>query len=155
MHIHILLMNERIDLPCLCANVRRASRVLSQIYDDAMRPLGLRMTQFSILQALSLTGPRLQGELAEFLALDSTSFTRAAQQLRRRGWVKTVKGKDRRERLVSLSQSGEAELARAKPARGDGSGKCGRTARRGTPAQAHSTFDCCCQPAGHAGAKEK
>jgi|HubBroStandDraft_1064217.scaffolds.fasta_scaffold298526_2 DNA-binding MarR family transcriptional regulator len=110
-------MNERIDLPCLCANVRRASRVLSQIYDDAMRPLGLRMTQFSILQALSLTGPRLQGELAEFLALDSTSFTRAAQQLRRRGWVKTVKGKDRRERLVSLSQSGEAELARAKPAR--------------------------------------
>jgi DNA-binding MarR family transcriptional regulator len=116
MHMHILFMSDRIDLPCLCANVRRASRVLSQIYDDAMRPLGLRMTQFSILQALSLTGPKLQGELAEFLALDSTSFTRAVQQLRRRGWVKTVKGRDRRERLVSLSKSGEAELAQARPA---------------------------------------
>jgi DNA-binding MarR family transcriptional regulator len=109
-------MNERIDLPCLCANVRRASRVLSQIYDEAIRPLGLRMTQFSILQALSLTGPRLQGELAGFLALDSTSFTRAVQQLRRRGWVKTVKGRDRRERLVSLSKQGEVRLARAQPA---------------------------------------
>jgi DNA-binding MarR family transcriptional regulator len=109
-------MNVRIALPCFCANVRRASRVLTQIYDDAMRPLGLRMTQFSILQALSLAGPRLQGDLAEFLALDGTAFTRALQLLRKRGWVKTVKGKDRRERWVSLSKSGEAELARIQPA---------------------------------------
>jgi DNA-binding MarR family transcriptional regulator len=109
-------MNERITLPCLCANVRRASRVLTQIYDDAMRPLGLRMTQFSILQALALAGPRLQGDLAEFLALDGTAFTRALQLLRKHGWVKTVKGKDRRERWVSLSKSGGAELARIQPA---------------------------------------
>jgi DNA-binding MarR family transcriptional regulator len=116
MYMHILFMSERINLPCLCANVRRASRVLSQIYDDAMRPLGLRMTQFTILQALSLTGPKLQGELAEFLALDSTTFTRAVQQMRKRGWVRTVKGKDKRERRVGLSKNGEAELARAQPA---------------------------------------
>jgi DNA-binding MarR family transcriptional regulator len=90
--------------------------VLTQIYDDAMRPLGLRSTQFSILQALSLAGPRLQGDLAEFLALDDTAFTRALQLLRKSGWVKTVKGKDRRERWVSLSKSGEAELARIRPA---------------------------------------
>jgi DNA-binding MarR family transcriptional regulator len=109
-------MNERIALPCFCANIRRASRVITQIYDEAMRPLGLRMTQFSILQALSLTGPKLQGDLAEFLALDSTAFTRAAQLLRKRGWLKTVKGKDGRERWVSLSKSGEAELARIRPA---------------------------------------
>jgi DNA-binding MarR family transcriptional regulator len=109
-------MSERITLPCICANVRRASRVLTQIYDDAMRPLGLRMTQFSILQTLALAGPRLQGDLAEFLALDGTAFTRALQLLRKRGWVKTVKGKDRRERWVSLSKSGEAELARIQPA---------------------------------------
>jgi DNA-binding MarR family transcriptional regulator len=115
MYMHILFMNARIDLPCLCANVRRASRVLTQIYDDAMRPLGLRMTQFSILQTLSLTGPKLQGDLAEFLALDSTSFTRAVQQLRKRGWVKTVPGKDRRERTVSLSERGQAELTRIQP----------------------------------------
>jgi DNA-binding MarR family transcriptional regulator len=109
-------MDARINLPCLCANVRRASRVLSQMYEESMRPLGLRMTQFSILQALSLTGPKLQGDLAEFLALDSTSFTRALQLLRKRGWVNTEMGKDRRERRVSLSSQGEIELARAQPA---------------------------------------
>jgi DNA-binding MarR family transcriptional regulator len=86
------------------------------MYDDALRPFGLRSTQFSILQALSKTGPKLQGELAELLALDGTAFTRAAQLLRKRGWVATVKGTDKRERWVSLSDSGTAELARARPA---------------------------------------
>lgn len=109
-------MSETITLPCLCANVRRASRVLSQIYDDAMRPLGLRMTQASILQALSLTGEKLQGELAELLALDSTTLTRSVGILRKRGWIKARKGQDQRERWLSLSRSGAAELARIQPA---------------------------------------
>lgn len=107
---------EKIALPCMCANVRRASRVLTQIYDEAMRPLGVRMTQFSILQALSLMGTRLQGDLADFLALDSTTLTRAVHLLQKRGWVTVKKGKDRRERWLSLSPSGRAELARIQPA---------------------------------------
>ncbi|HUZ04124.1 MAG TPA: MarR family winged helix-turn-helix transcriptional regulator [Acidobacteriaceae bacterium] len=103
-------------LPCLCANVRRAARVLTQIYDDALRPLGLRSTQFSILQALSMAGPLLQGKLADILALDSTALTRAVQLLQKRGWIKAAKGKDRRERWLSLSQRGQVELAKAVPA---------------------------------------
>ena len=109
-------MSGKITLPCMCANVRRASRVLSQIYDEVMRPFGLRMTQFSILQALSLTGEKLQGDLAELLALDSTTLTRSIGILRKRGWIKARKGADRRERWVSLSRSGEIELARIQPA---------------------------------------
>ena len=109
-------MGKKIALPCMCASVRRASRVLTQIYDRAMRPLGLRSTQFSILQALSKTGNILQGDLAEFLALDNTAMTRAVQLLRKRAWIKVVQGKDRRERWLSLSKSGEAELARLQSA---------------------------------------
>ncbi|MFZ0662709.1 MAG: MarR family winged helix-turn-helix transcriptional regulator [Acidobacteriaceae bacterium] len=109
-------MSEAITLPCLCANVRRASRVLSQIYDNAMRPLGLRMTQASILQALSVTGETLQGDLAELLALDSTTLTRSVGILRKRGWIKVRKRQDQRERWLSLSRSGVAELARLQPA---------------------------------------
>ncbi|HTV06522.1 MAG TPA: MarR family winged helix-turn-helix transcriptional regulator [Acidobacteriaceae bacterium] len=109
-------MSGKITLPCLCANVRRASRVLSQIYDDAMRPLGLRMTQASILQALSHTGETLQGDLADLLGLDSTTLTRSVGILRKRGWIKARKGHDRRERWLSLSRSGIAEYARIQPA---------------------------------------
>lgn len=109
-------MSQKPSLPCLCASVRRASRVLTQIYDEAMRPFGLRSTQFTVLQALSLTGAKIQGELAEFLSLDGTAMTRTMQLLRRRGWVTVTKGKDRRERWVTLSRSGREELARVQPA---------------------------------------
>ena|ERR1700739_2148365 len=108
-------MKQKPALPCLCANIRRASRVLTQIYDEAMRPFGLRMTQISILHALSLTGEKLQGDLAELLALDSTTLTRSVHLLRKSGLVKVRKGHDQRERWLSLSKSGEAELARILP----------------------------------------
>jgi DNA-binding MarR family transcriptional regulator len=105
-------MKKGIPLPCMCANVRRAARVMTQIYDEALRPEGLRSTQFSILQALSIAAPILQGELGELLALDPTAVTRTVQLLRKRGWIKVAPGKDRRERWLSLSAAGEAELGR-------------------------------------------
>ena len=43
-------------LPCMCGNFRRTSRALNQLYEKAFRPLGMRGTQFTILQALSLAG---------------------------------------------------------------------------------------------------
>jgi DNA-binding MarR family transcriptional regulator len=115
MHIHLIRMRAAVPLPCMCASVRRAARVITQIYDEAMRPEGLRATQFSILQALSLAGPRLQGELGELLAIDSTTLTRSMELLRRRGWTVAAPGKDRRERWLRLSAAGERELARLQP----------------------------------------
>ena len=116
MHMQVMQKNLPKTLPCLCANVRRASRVLTQMYDDALRPLGLRSTQFSILQALSRAGSLLQGNLADFLALDTTALTRAVQLMQKHGWIKVAKGKeDRRERWLSLTPRGGQELARALP----------------------------------------
>jgi len=102
-------------LTCLCASFRRASRVLTQHYDASMRPLGLRATQFTLLQALSLTGEVSQGMLGEILAIDSTTLTRTLAIMGRRGWIVSRSGKDRRERWLSLSQAGRAEFRRARP----------------------------------------
>ena len=77
------------NLPCLCATFRRTARALSQLYDEALRPLGLKTTQFTILQALSLTGEVSQGRLGEILALDSTTLTRTLAIMKRRKWVAT------------------------------------------------------------------
>ncbi len=79
-------------LECLCASFRRASRALTQLYDDALRPLGLTPTQFTILQALSLTGTVHQGRLGEILAMDSTTLTRTLNIMARHGWVEKLKG---------------------------------------------------------------
>jgi DNA-binding MarR family transcriptional regulator len=104
-----------IPLPCLSASFRRASRVLTQHYETAMRPLGLRGTQFTLLQALSLTGEVSQGTLGEILAIDSTTLTRTLAIMERQGWITSRPGKDRRERLLSLSKAGRAEYKRALP----------------------------------------
>jgi DNA-binding MarR family transcriptional regulator len=104
-----------VALPCLCASFRRASRVLSQRYDQALRPLGLTITHFTILQALSLTGEVLQGRLGEILAMDSTTLTRTLAIMSRHGWITTRRGSDRRVRWLNLSKRGKAEFNRILP----------------------------------------
>jgi DNA-binding MarR family transcriptional regulator len=108
--------NQVPDLPCMCASFRRAARALTQLYDDALRPLGLRTTQFTILQALSLAGEVSQGELGEILAMDSTTLTRTLAIMRRQCWIANRRGRDGRERLLSLSEAGRAQLDRVSPA---------------------------------------
>ena len=102
-------------LPCLCASMRRASRALTQLYEDSLRPLGLRGSQFTILQTLSLAGEVSQGELGEMLAMDSTTLTRTLAIMSRRGWIARRPGEDRRVTLIRLSDSGKLQFGRALP----------------------------------------
>ncbi len=102
-------------LPCLCTNVRRAARALTQLYDQALRPAGLRATQFTVLQALDLAGEVSQGELGRLLVMDSTTLTRTLRLLSSHGWIAARPGQDRRERRLRLSAAGRRQLARAMP----------------------------------------
>jgi DNA-binding MarR family transcriptional regulator len=97
-------------LPCLCSSFRRTTRALSQVYEEAMRPMGLRITQFTILQALERTGEVKQGRLGEILVMDSTSLTRTLRIMRQQGWIAERRGEDERERWLKLSKAGEAKL---------------------------------------------
>ena|ERR1700676_3739200 len=102
-------------LPCMCGNFRRTTRALTQLYETALRPLGLSATQMTILQVLSRTGEVSQGHLGEMLAMDSTSLTRTMAIMVRQGWIAQRRGNDRRERWLRLSSTGEAQLRRALP----------------------------------------
>jgi DNA-binding MarR family transcriptional regulator len=103
-------------LPCLCGSFRRTSRALTQLYENALRPLGLRATQFTILQELSLAGEVTQRQLGEILAMDSTTLTRTLQIISREGWIAERRGEDQRERCLRLSKAGETQFKRALPA---------------------------------------
>lgn len=100
-------------LPCMCASFRRTSRALTQFYEQALRPIGLRATQLTILQVLSRAGEVSQGRLGEMLAMDSTTLTRTLAIMRRHGWIAGRRGEDQRERWLRLSQAGETKLNRA------------------------------------------
>ena len=100
----------------MCASFRRTSRALTQLYENALRPLGLRATQFTVLQALSLAGEVTQSQLSEILAMDSTTLTRTLQIMARQGWIAERRGEDRRERRLRLAKAGQTQFQRALPA---------------------------------------
>jgi DNA-binding MarR family transcriptional regulator len=102
-------------LPCMCASLRRASRALTQLYEEALRPTGLRVTQFTVLQTLSLAGEVTQRELGQILAMDSTTLTRTLTIMGRHGWIAKRRGEDRREWRMRLSKAGETQFKKALP----------------------------------------
>ncbi len=112
-------MNDHVSvpaLPCFCASIRRASRVLTQLYEQSLRPAGLRATQFTILQALSLAGELSQGQLGQVLGIDSTTLTRNLRVMRRHGWIEERRpAADRRERRLRLAEAGRRQFDRALP----------------------------------------
>jgi DNA-binding MarR family transcriptional regulator len=86
------------------------------MYDDELRREGLRATQFTILQALTMAGQITQGRLGTVLAIDSTTLTRTLKIMRRDGWVSMERGEDRREWRLTLTKQGEAMYKHALPA---------------------------------------
>lgn len=103
-------------LPCLCSSFRRTSRALTQLYEHALRPMGLRATQFTVLQVLDRAGEVSQGQLGQMLAMDSTTLTRTLKIMARHSWISERRGRDRRERWLRLARPGQLQLKRALPA---------------------------------------
>jgi DNA-binding MarR family transcriptional regulator len=102
--------------PCLCNALRQASRAVSRLYDEELRGVGLRTTQYSLLRVLARAGQVRQGELSGLTSLDETTLTRNLRPLIDAGWIAVRSGADRREKLVSITEAGTAKLAQARPA---------------------------------------
>ena len=100
---------------CACGRLRRATRALTQLYDDAMAPAGLRVGQFSLLRTLATEGPRRISDLATRQLLDRTALSRNLDPLLERGWVEVAPGRDARTRQVAITAKGAAALRRAEP----------------------------------------
>jgi len=100
---------------CVCFNLRKAARVITQIYDDVMRPLGYRATQMTLLGVISRHEAMTVKVLAGFIDSDPTTLLRNLRLLEKDGLVHFQAGEDRRERKVSLTEKGLQVLGRAYP----------------------------------------
>ena len=105
----------RIGETCTCFGLRRAARAVTQAFDDALQPSGLRATQFTLLTAVSLRGPANISRLAQELVMDRTTLTRNLKPLEKNGWLSIVSGEDRRTRALEITAKGRKVLARAIP----------------------------------------
>ena len=101
--------------PCTCTTLRRATRAITSLYDAALSPTGLRVTQFSVLRVLDQNGPLTIAALAAAAALDRSTMGRNLNPLQRRRLVNIMSSKDQRERLVRVTRAGRAAIKRALP----------------------------------------
>jgi DNA-binding MarR family transcriptional regulator len=100
---------------CACKNLRRSARAVTRLYDETLRPSGLRITQFTLLIAVAIGEPVPITRLADALSLDRTTLGRDLKPLTDRGLVAIRAGDDRRTRVVRLTGQGRDALGRAYP----------------------------------------
>ncbi len=100
---------------CTCFGLRKAARAVTQLYDAALEPSGLRATQFSLLASLRIGGPLTISRLAEAMVMDRTTLTRNLRPLERQGLVAVAPGRDRRTRRVRLTARGRTRFTQAFP----------------------------------------
>lgn len=98
---------------CYCTQFRRAANSLTSIYDRELRPVGLKITQFSMLRALERLGSATFTELAKEAALDKTTISRSLKLLIEAGWVSISNEQDARFKVASLSLEGTLKLRQA------------------------------------------
>ncbi len=92
--------------PCLCTQLRRASRGVSKLYDDALSAVGLNVAQYSLLRHLQRLDRPCITSLAEAMGLDRSTLGRNLRVLEGKGLVALADGEDQRNRLVCLTAQG-------------------------------------------------
>lgn len=103
--------------PCLCNEVKKLSRLLGRIYDAALAPTGINITQLSVLRVIARLPNETMAHIAEALEMDRTTFYRAVAPMLRDGWLKPLEGADDRSKSVALTTEGKRLLAQAEKQR--------------------------------------
>jgi DNA-binding MarR family transcriptional regulator len=100
---------------CTCTSLRKAARAVTQVYDEALRPSGIKATQFTLLATLVKCGDPPLTKLAEALVMDRTTLTRNLKPLLSKGWISTTRDQDQRVRRIALTETGRQVLDAALP----------------------------------------
>ena len=111
-----MLSSAEFERACVCQALRRAARKVTNRYEAALKPVGLKAGQFTILAALMRDHHLPLGALARGLGMDRTTLTKDLRPLERRGLVASVADEsDARIRGLRLTDAGRAVLQEAFP----------------------------------------
>lgn len=101
---------------CIGARVRLVNRVITGLYDNALRPLGVKASQFNILVVAGKLGLARPAVVCEILRLDTSTLSRNVERMRTQGWLEVVPGEDARTQPFRLTAQGRRLLEQAAPA---------------------------------------
>jgi DNA-binding MarR family transcriptional regulator len=100
---------------CVCTGLRMSSRVMTRLYDEALAPSGVRITQLATLATVAFQGPITVKALANVLLMDRTTLTADLKPLESKGFLEVTPGQDRRTRIITITKLGRAALEKAVP----------------------------------------
>jgi DNA-binding MarR family transcriptional regulator len=101
---------------CIAVRLRLLNRVVTNFYDDALRRLGLKVSQLNILVVTAKLGLAQPAKVCEILHLDTSTLSRNVERMRAKGWLEVVPGEDARTQPFRLTAQGRRLLERAVPA---------------------------------------
>jgi DNA-binding MarR family transcriptional regulator len=101
---------------CIAVRLRMLNRVITNIYDNALRPLDLKVSQMNILVAAAKMATVRPLEICEYLHLDVSTLSRNVERMKVRGWLEVVPDEDGRSQPFRLTSQGRKLLEKAIPA---------------------------------------
>jgi DNA-binding MarR family transcriptional regulator len=101
---------------CIAVRLRLLNRVVTNLYDDALRPLGLKVSQMNILVLTAKLGLARPAQVCDLLHLDTSTLSRNVERMRAQGWLEVVPGEDARTQPFRLSAQGKRLIEKAIPA---------------------------------------
>ena len=107
---------DRISKTCIAVRLRLLNRVVTNFYDDALRPLGLKVSQLNILILTARLGLARPVQVCDILQLDTSTLSRNVERMRAHGWLEVVPGEDARTQSFRLTAQGKRLIERAVPA---------------------------------------
>lgn len=107
---------ERVARSCIAVRVRLLNRVITNIYDAALRPLGLKVSQANILVVAAKLGVARPAQVCDLLNLDASTLSRNVERMQARGWLEVVPAEDGRSQPFRLTAQGRQLLEKALPA---------------------------------------
>jgi DNA-binding MarR family transcriptional regulator len=106
-------MIDAIARDCIALRLRLLNRVVTNLYDDVLRPLGLKISQLNLLVVTAKLGLAQPATVCDFLQLDTSTLSRNVERMRAKGWLEVVPGEDARTQPFRLTAAGKKLLDRA------------------------------------------
>ncbi|HZV07048.1 MAG TPA: MarR family winged helix-turn-helix transcriptional regulator [Gemmataceae bacterium] len=107
---------EAIARDCIAVRLRLLNRVVTNLYDDALRPLGLKVSQLNILIVTAKLGVARPSQVCDILQLDASTLSRNVERMRAHGWLEVVPEEDARAQPFRLTPQGRRLIEKAVPA---------------------------------------
>src|SRR6201997_4863929 len=107
---------DTISKTCIAVRLRLLNRVITNYYDDALRPLGLKVSQLNILVVTARLGVARPAQVCDILQLDTSTLSRNVERMRAHGWLEVVPDEDARTQPFRLTPRGKRLIEKAVPA---------------------------------------